>query len=141
MKRYSVYICGFVVFLLTAAGSGNAKCGVLPALARCKAGRLAHVEPVGKRGEFQTHPLVVDGGHLLVNAQTDAGGSIKVEVQDAEGNVFSRFGLDDCLPFSGDRVAEEVRWKQACFDEVNGRVVRLRFVLQGARLYTFRVVP
>ena len=92
-----------------------------------------------RKGTFTTLPLVVEGNRLLVNGQTDPGGSIRVEVQDAEGNPFPELGLDDCLPFSGDRVAHEVRWKRAKLEEVNGRVVRLRVVLEGARLYTFRI--
>ncbi len=114
-------------------------CRVLTGLAKCKAGRLAHVEPNGSKGEFTTLPLVVEGNRLLLNGQTDPGGSIRVEVQDAEGNTFPELGLDDCIPFSGDRVAHEVRWKRARLEEVNGRVVRFRVTLEGARLYTFRI--
>ena len=81
----------------------------------------------------------MEGNRLLLNAQTDSGGNIRVEVQDAEGNPFPELSLDDCIPFSGDRVAHEVRWKRARLEEVNGRVVRLRVVIRGARLYTFRI--
>ena len=112
---------------------------VLTGLAKCKAGRLAHVEPSEGRGEFTTLPIVAEGSALLVNAQTDPGGSMRVEVQDAEGHPFPEFHLDDCLVFSGDGVAREVRWRRARFEEVNRRVIRLRFVLEGARLYTFRI--
>ena len=111
---------------------------VVPGLAKCKAGRLAHVEP-DTRGDFTTLPLVAEGSRLLLNGQTDRSGSIRVEVQDAEGNPFPELGLDDCIPFSGDRVAHEVRWKRARLEEVNRRVIRLRLVLEGARLYTFRI--
>ncbi len=114
-------------------------CRVLTGLAKCKTGRLAHVEPSRSRGEFTTLPLVVEGNRLLLNGLTDSGGSVRVEVQDAEGNTFPELGLDDCIPFSGDRTAHEVRWKRAGLEEVNGRVVRLRVVLEGARLYTFRI--
>ena len=112
---------------------------VVPGLAKCKAGRIAHVEPSGSRGEFTTLPLVVEGNRLLLNGQTEPGGSIRVEVQDAEGNPFPELGLDDYIPFSGDRTAHAVRWRRARPEEVNGRVVRLRVLLEGARLYTFRI--
>ena len=110
-----------------------------PGLARCKAWRLAHVEPEKSRGEFTTRPMVAEGARLLINTATEGGGSVRVEVQDAEGNVFPELALEDCVPFSGDRVAHEVRWKRARFEEVNRRVIRLRVVLEGARLYTFRI--
>ena len=58
-----------------------------------------------------------------------------MEVQDAEGNPFPELGLDDYIPFSGDRTAHEVRWRRARPEEVNGRVVRLR-VLLGGRGFT-----
>ncbi len=112
---------------------------VLTGLAKCKAGRLAHVEPYEKRGEFTTLPIVVEGSRLLINARCEAGGSIRAEVQDAEGNPLPELCLDDALVFSGDRVAHEVRWRRARFEEVNRRVIRLRFVLEGAKLYSFRV--
>jgi hypothetical protein len=111
----------------------------LPALARCKAGRLAHVEPADEWGEFTTHPLIVEGSRFLINARTDAGGSIRVEIQDAEGNVLPSLSLDDCIPFSGDRVEHEVRWKRARFEEMNCRVIRLRVMLERACLYAFRI--
>lgn len=112
---------------------------VLTGLTKCKAGRLAHVEPSERRGEFTTLPLVAEGSRLLINAACDPGGSIRVEVQDAEGNVLPELALDDSLVFSGDRVAHPVRWRRARFEEVNRRVIRLRFVLEGARLYSFRI--
>ena len=111
----------------------------IPGLARCKAGRLGHVEPTGGRGEFTTHPLVQEGIRLLINAQTDPGGSIRVEVQDVEGNVFPGLGLEECKPFSGDAVSYPVEWKISSLQEVFGRIVRLRVVLDKARLYTFRL--
>ena len=112
---------------------------MLPGLARCKAGRLAHVEPDASKGEFTTLPLVIEGTRLVLNGQTDPGGSIRVEVQDAEGNPFPELRLEDCVPFSGDRVGHVVCWKRARLEEVNWRVVRLRVVVEGARLYAFRI--
>lgn len=112
---------------------------VLTGLARCRAGRLAHVEPVDGRGGFTTLPMVVEGSRLEINAATDDGGAVRVEVQDGEGNPFPELGLVDCAPFAGDRVAHQVRWRRARFAEVSRRVVRLRFELTGARLYAFRI--
>ena len=113
--------------------------GIRAGLARCKAGRLAHVEPEDGKGEFTTHPFLLEGGRLLVNASTAPGGSLRVEVQDPEGNVFPRLALADCKPFSGDHAAHQMRWPDARIDEVNARVVRLRFVLEGAKLYSWRL--
>ena len=111
----------------------------LPGLARCKAGRLAHVEPAGRRGEFTTHPLILEGVSIFINAKTQRGGSIGVEVQDAEGNVLPGFELAACHKFLDDRVAHRIRWERASIQELYGRVVKLRFVLAGARLYSFHI--
>ena len=111
----------------------------VPALARCKAGRLAHVEPVHEQGEFTTHPLVLDGSRLVLNAHTLAGGSIRAELQDAEGNVFPDLSLEDSVPFSGDEVGAELCWKESGLEEAFRRVVRIRVVLDRARLYSFRI--
>ena len=113
----------------------------IPGLARCKAGRLGHVEPTDGKGEFTTHPLVQEGNRLLINARIDDGGSIRVEVQDADGNVFPGLELDGSVPLSGDSVAHAVRWKGAGLQEVYGRVIRLRAVLDRAHVYGFRLAP
>ncbi len=110
----------------------------VPALARCKAGRLAHVEPVEVRGEFTTYPLLLEGSRLLLNAKTLDGGSVRAELQDAEGNVFPGFGLADSVPFSGDAVGAEFRWRESGLEEALRRVVRIRVVLDKAQLYSFR---
>ena len=111
----------------------------VPALARCKAGRLAHVEPVDEQGEFTTHPLVLEGSRLLLNARTLEGGSIRVELQDSEGNVFPGLSLADGIPFSGDEVGAEFRWRESGLEETFRRVVRLRVVLDKAHLYSLQI--
>ena len=111
----------------------------VPALARCKAGRLAHVEPVDEEGEFTTHPLVLEGSRLLLNAHTLEGGSIRVELQDSEGNVFPGLSLEDGVALSGDEVGAEFRWRKSGLEEVFGRVVRLRVVLDKAHLYSLQI--
>lgn len=96
--------------------------------------------PQGK-GELTTHPLVQEGNRLLINARVEDGGSLRVEVQDADGNVFPGLELDGSVPVSGDSVAHPVRWKDASLQEVYGRVVRLRVVLDRAHVYGFRLAP
>ncbi len=113
----------------------------IPGLARCKAGRLGHVEPTDGTGEFTTHPLVQEGNRLLINARIEDGGSVRVEVQDADGNVFPGLELEGSTPLSGDSVAHPVPWKRAGLKEVYGRVIRLRVVLDRAHVYGFRLAP
>ena len=47
--------------------------------------------------------------------------------------------LDDCEPFTGDEIAHRIRWKTPSGDmHVAGKTVRIRFVLDRAKLYALR---
>ena len=76
---------------------------------------------------------------MEVNARTDAGGSLCVEVQDISGKSIPGFGLSECIPFNGDKVSTEIKWERARLEEFNSRIVRLRFVLRTASPFTFCV--
>ena len=95
----------------TFSGNRKLRSGYPPGLARCKAGRLGHVEPNDGSGEFTTHPLVQEGNRLLINARIENRGSVQVEVQDADRNVFRGLELDGSVFLSGASVARPVRWK------------------------------
>lgn len=82
-----------------------------------------------------------EGNRLLINARIEGGGSLRVQVQDADGNVFPGPEPDGSVPVSGDSVAHPVRWKDASMQEMYGRVVRLRVVLDRAHVYGFRLAP
>jgi hypothetical protein len=94
-------------------------------------------------GEVLTRPLVFEGGSLALNVATSAFGSIQVEVQDADGNPIEGYALDECPPIFCDRLAHIVRWELAGGDlrALEGRHIRLRFVLRDADLYAFQFVP
>jgi hypothetical protein len=42
-------------------------------------------------------------------------------------------------PFCGDKVSAGITWERARLEELNSRIVRLRFVLRSASLFTFRI--
>ena len=102
-----------------------------PAFARCRPFRLAHAEPVDGCGRLTTRPILVDGDELLLNAATDRGGSIRVELTDESGEPL---GPEPAI-FEGDDVDAVV----ADLSPWRGQAVRLRFTLDRARLYAFRV--
>jgi hypothetical protein len=90
-------------------------------------------------GEIITKPLVFTGKKLLLNFSTSAAGGVQVEIQDAEGKVLPGFSLADCPVVFGDSVERTVYWKKgADVSVLNGKPVRLRFVLKDADLYSFR---
>lgn len=94
-------------------------------------------------GELLTRPLQFSGGNLALNFDTSAAGSIRVEIQDAGGNPIEGYSLDNCPPIFGDSIRHIVRWRDRGGDlrQLQGRPVRLRFVLRDADLYSMQFVP
>jgi hypothetical protein len=93
-------------------------------------------------GEVLTKPLVFEGGNLTINFETSGAGGIRVEVQDADGEPIEGYTLDDCPEILGDSIEHVVRWNQGGdVRPLQGRPVRLRFVLRDADLYAFRFAP
>ena len=87
-----------------------------------------------------TRPIKFSGQHLFVNAGID--GSICVEVLDVAGRVIEPFTLEGCVPVSGDGTRLAVKWKGApTLSMLSGQVVRLRFTLARARLFSFWISP
>ncbi len=82
-------------------------------------------------GTLLTQPFKMDGDRLLVNVDATAG-ELHVEVLDAEGKVraVSR-------AIAGDQLRGEVQWQDDDLTELAGAVVRLRFTLRSARLYSY----
>ncbi len=94
-------------------------------------------------GQFVSKPIVFQGERLSLNAETSAAGSIRVEIQDAQGHPLPGYGLEDCAPVFGDSLDHVVRWS-AHAGEVSalaGQPIRLRFVLEDADLYALRFEP
>ena len=90
-------------------------------------------------GEIITRPITFAGGALEINYRTSAAGSVRVEIQDAEGKPISDHALDNCQDIIGDEVERVVAWKHgADVNRLAGRTVRLRFFLKNADLYSFR---
>ncbi len=90
-------------------------------------------------GEMVTRPLKFAGKSLLVNYATSAGGSLRVEVQNADGKAIPGFALADCRNLVGDAIDQKVSWtKGKDVGELAGQTVRLRFVMQEADLFALQ---
>jgi hypothetical protein len=90
-------------------------------------------------GEVVTRPLVFDGRELIVNVSTSAAGSLRVEVQDVDGQPLPGLTLADCDEVYGDSIDRPIRWTEPeALETRAGEPVRLRFVLKDADLYAFR---
>jgi hypothetical protein len=90
-------------------------------------------------GEMLTRPLIFDGSRLLINYATSAAGSVRVEIQGADGQPIDRFALADCPEIYGDAIEQEVAWTgDPDLGALSGQPIRLRFVLKDADLYAIR---
>ena len=76
---------------------------------------------------------------LLINYSTSAAGSIRCEVQAADGAPLPGFTLADCDDIYGDHTERPVAWHgRTELKEFADRPVRLRFVMKDADLYSLR---
>ena len=74
-----------------------------------------------------------------LNYSTSAVGTLRVEIQDANGNAIPGFALDDCPEMFADEIEGAVRWHQGGnVGRLAGSPVRLRFSLNDADLYAFK---
>ena len=90
-------------------------------------------------GELVTKPLVFEGGRLSINYSTSAAGSVRVEIQDADGNAIPGFALSDAAELYGDSVDQAVSWKNGSdVSALAGKPVRLRFVLSDADVFAYQ---
>jgi len=97
----------------------------------------AHADYAG--GELVTHPLLFSGKELVLNYATSAAGSVRVEIQDAEGHAIPGYALADCPEMYGDQIEQAVRWAGGSdVSALAGQPVRLRFVLKDADVYALR---
>ncbi len=91
-------------------------------------------------GELITKPLTFTGSQLLLNFSTSAAGDMKVEIQDENGKPIPGYTTNDCSEIFGDTVSRAVHWKDKGTDvsHLKGKIIKLRFVLKDADLYSFK---
>ena len=113
--------------------------GINPAIAVAAAGRLSHAEPahLDAVGELVTMPVLLAGGSLGINAATEAGGSVRVELLDVGGQPLPGHELAVCQPMMGDKLRHVVTWNGRALAALAQVPVRIRFVLDKARLYGY----
>lgn len=100
---------------------------------------FASVHAGADAGEMATHRLRFSGKELAVNYSTSAGGSLRVEIQDAKGKPLPGLTLDDCRGLVGDAIEQTVTWSTGSdLSALVGQAVRLRFVMLEADLYSMQ---
>ena len=90
-------------------------------------------------GEMTTKPIVFSGKRLVLNYSTSAAGSVRVEIQDADGVPIKGYALADSPERYGDEIEGVMRWKNGPdVGALAGKPVQLRFVLKDADIYSMR---
>ena len=89
-------------------------------------------------GEIVTKPFTFTGSDLFINYSTSAAGSLLIELLDENNNSISSFSKSDCPEIIGDEIDRKVTWKNnPDLQSLNGKPVRLRFIMKDADLYSF----
>ena len=90
-------------------------------------------------GSLLTKPIIFSGDRLELNFSTSAAGSVRVEIQDAEGNALTGLSLDECPEHFGDSDAKTIVWNnEPALSDHAGSPVRILFELRDADLFSFR---
>jgi hypothetical protein len=88
-------------------------------------------------GTATTLPLVFSGDRLVLNVA--AAGAVRVGLLDEQGHALPGFGPADCDPIRQDSTRVTVSWKGTShIGSLAGKVTRVRFELQEAKLYAFQ---
>jgi hypothetical protein len=95
-----------------------------------------------KEGYVLTKPLLIPGGRLHINAQTEPGGFIRVALRRGDGvndgDWMEGWTFEQQQEFRGDSTDAVLAWKSGSnLDSLKGRSVRLHFWMNKARLYSF----
>jgi len=103
---------------------------------------FASVNAPYRGGELLTRPLTFAGRQLVINFATSAAGSVRVELQAADGKPLPGFTLAEAREEIGDEIERVVRWSgNPDLSRLAGQPVRLRFVMKDADLYSLRFRP
>jgi hypothetical protein len=90
-------------------------------------------------GKLITKPLLFTGEKLALNFSTSAAGSVRVELQDADGIAYPGFSLDDGTELIGNEVDAIYAWKGgADVRALSGKAVRLCFEIKDADVFAFQ---
>jgi hypothetical protein len=100
---------------------------------------FASVRADDSPGWFETPPVTFTGDDLLLNFQTDAGGSIAIEIRDRFGVPIPGFTLAEAMAMSGNKLERQAMWISGrSLGELIGQEIRLYLELRDADLYAIQ---
>ncbi len=130
--KIKLYYGGFDV--THGSGGGNAAIG----LATLRKDGFASLRAEATEGRITTNPFRSESNSLAVNYNATSG-SLLAEILDATGRVFPGYSRNDCNPLTGDSIEATVTWKTHDRLPSSSGPIQIRFVLQNADIYSYRV--
>jgi hypothetical protein len=92
-----------------------------------------------KLAMITTKPFVLEGSTLQVNVDA-CGGRFHAEILDANGKVIPGYSVNESKVFSGvDELRLQPKWNSKNLSLLKGKIIRLKFYLQNAKLYAFQI--
>ncbi len=109
-------------------------------LAKLRLDGFICLEAKDKPGTVVTKPFKLEGGRLEVNVDARAG-RVQVEILDENGEAIPGFSGKDAPEYQAvDDLRLKPVWKNdKDLSTLKGKVVRIRFRLRNARLFTFQI--
>ena len=98
-----------------------------------------------KGGELVTKPITLGrlAERLTLNYQTAKYGTLRVAIEEPNGNPIPGFTLDKCKPLKGDSLHRTVVWEGPDISalRLKHKVVQLRFEIRNGDLYALQFQP
>ena len=113
-------------------------------LAQLRLDGFVSVDADEKEGTYITDRLDVIPTQIKLNASTEQGGSIRVEVLDPFSQPIKDFTVNQAIAFKGDELRGQIAWKHGRkLSDITGDLIggiRLKFYMQSAKLYSFTLI-
>ena len=75
---------------------------------------------------------------VTINARTSGDGYVVAEILDRRNRVLAGLSKEDCVPFQGDAVRHELKWKTAEFTAAQkADDYKIRFRLKNAEMFSY----
>ncbi len=117
-------------------GGGEAISGI--GLAELRKDGFVSVDAGPDGGTLTTAPFVLPNVQLMINAVTTAGGSIRAELLDADGEIIAGYELSASSSFGGDSLGAQLHWSnKVILESLIGETVCLKLYVEDASLYSF----
>jgi hypothetical protein len=108
-------------------------------LAKLRLDGFFYLQAKEKPGIVMTKPFELKGDRIQINVDASAG-QVRVDLLDAEGNPIPAFSGESSRAYRNvDQLRMEPQWNAgADLSALKGKVIRLKFHLKNAKLYSFR---